>query len=50
MNNMEIAVKNYICDLVVVLCSLVTALAQLSQVRRNWKASFDEQADRNDKT
>lgn len=42
MNNMETAVKNYICDLVVVLCSLVAALAQLSSVRRNWKASLDE--------
>lgn len=40
MNNMETAVKNYICDLVVVLCSLVAALAQLSSVRRNWKASL----------
>lgn len=50
MDNMETAVKNYICDLVVVLCSLVAALAQLSQVRRNWKASFDEPVDQNDKT
>lgn len=40
MDNMETAVKNYICDLVVVLCSLVAALAQLSSVRRNWKASL----------
>lgn len=50
MNNIETAAKNYLCDLVVVLCSLVAALAQLSQVHRNWKASFDEPGDRNDKT
>lgn len=50
MNNIEPAAKNYLCDLVVVLCSLVAALAQLSQVHRNWKSSFDEPVDQNDKT
>lgn len=45
MNQTRIAVSGYICDLVIAICAIIGAVAQLRHVVINWQASTEEESD-----
>ena len=42
MNQTRLAVSGYICDLVIAICAIIGAIAQLRHVVINWQASTEE--------
>ena len=42
MNQTRIAVSGYICDLVIAICAIIGAVAQLRHVVINWQESTEE--------
>lgn len=42
MNQTRLAVSGYICDLVMAICAIIGAVAQLRHVVINWQASTEE--------
>ena len=42
MNQTRIAVSGYICDLVMAICAIIGAVAQLRHVVINWQASTED--------
>lgn len=45
MNQTRLAVSGYICDLIMAICAIIGAVAQLRHVVLNWQASTEEQHD-----
>lgn len=46
MNQTRLAVSGYICDLVIAICAIIGAVAQLRRVVISWKTSTEESEDK----